>query len=146
MREIATRARYTKKSGEHLLTGPAMKYECIEEYKQEFSIVVMFGVLEVSESGFSAWYKRPSCRRKQEYAHLTQEIRKVFEEQKERYISSRIYRDLRDEGIACSRTRVARLMRAEVLSARSKRRRVIPTKRDEKHPVVLNILNCYFQA
>ena len=37
-------------------------------------------------------------------------------------------------------------MRAEELSARSKRRRVVTTKRDETHPVALNILNRDFQA
>ena len=37
-------------------------------------------------------------------------------------------------------------MREEELSAKSKRRRVITTKRDETHPVALNILNRDFQA
>ena len=123
-----------------------MKYEFIEEHKHEFLIVVMCGVLEVSESGFYAWRKRPSCRRKREDAHLTQEIRQVFEKHQGRYGSPRIYSDLREEGIACSRKRVSRLMQAEELSARSKRRRVRTTKRDETHPAALNILNRDFQA
>lgn len=106
----------------------------------------MCSVLPVSESGFSAWRKRPSCRRKQEDAHLTQEIRQVFEEHQGRYGAPRLYRNLHDEGISCSRKRVARLMRAEELSARSKRRRVITTKRDKTHPVALNILNRDFKA
>lgn len=37
-------------------------------------------------------------------------------------------------------------MREEELSARSKRRRVLTTKRDETHPVALNILNQDFQV
>jgi transposase InsO family protein len=37
-------------------------------------------------------------------------------------------------------------MRAEELSARSKRRRVITTKRDETHPVTPNLLNRDFHA
>ena len=32
-----------------------MKYQFIEEHKHEFPIVVMCGVLVVSESGFYAW-------------------------------------------------------------------------------------------
>jgi putative transposase len=56
-----------------------MKYQFIEEYKHEFAIVAMCRVLVVSESDFYAWRKRPTCRRKQEDAHLTQEIRQVFE-------------------------------------------------------------------
>jgi putative transposase len=123
-----------------------MKYQFIEEHKHEFPIVVMCGVLAVSESGFYAWRKRPTCRRKQEDAHLTQEIRQVFEVHQMRYGAPRIHRDLHDEGISCSRKRVARLMRAEELSARSKRRRVVTTKRDETHPVAPNLLNRDFHA
>jgi putative transposase len=123
-----------------------MKYQFIEEHKREFPIVVMCGVLAVSESGFYAWRKRPICRRKREDAHLKQEIRQVFEEHSERYGAPRIYRDLHDEGISCSRKRVARLMRAEELSARSKRRRVVTTKRDEIHAVAPNLLNRDFHA
>ena len=106
----------------------------------------MCGVLAVSESGFYAWRKRPPCRRKREDAHLTQEIRKTFEEHQGRYGSPRLYRNLHDEGISCSRKRVARLMRAEDLSARRKRHRALTTKRDETHPVALNILNRDFHA
>lgn len=81
-----------------------------------------------------------------EDAHLTQEIRQVFEVHQRRYGAPHIHRDLHDEGITCSRKRVARLMRAEELSASSKRRRVITTKRDKTHPVAPHILNRDFQA
>ena len=123
-----------------------MKYRFIEEHKHEFTIAVMCNVLAVAESGFYAWRKRPTCRRKQEDAHLTQEIRQVFEAHQKRYGSPRIHRDVYEEGIKCSRKRVARLMREEALSARSKRRRVITTKRDEKHPVAPNLLKRDFHA
>jgi putative transposase len=123
-----------------------MKYQFIEEHKQEFSIVVMCGVLQVSESGFYAWRKRPTCRRKQEDAHLVQEIRQVFETHQGRYGSPRIYRDLSEEGIRCSRKRVARLMREEDLFAKRKRHRAVTTKRDMTHPVAPNLLNREFTA
>jgi transposase InsO family protein len=70
----------------------------------------------------------------------------VFEEHQGRYGAPRIHKDLHDEGINCSRKRVARLMRAEELSASPKRCRVRTTKRDETHPVVPNILSRDFQA
>ncbi len=123
-----------------------MNYQFIEEHKQEFAIVVMCGVLAVSESGFYAWRKRPTCRRKREDAHLKQEIRQVFEEHSGRYGAPRIYRDLHDEGISCSRKRVARLMREEEIAAKRKRSRVRTTKRDEAHPVAPNLLNREFHA
>lgn len=123
-----------------------MKYQFIEEHKHTFAIAVMCRVLAVSESGFYAWRKRPTCRRKQEDAHLTQKIRQVFEMHHGRYGSPRIHRDVYEEGFTCSRKRVARLMRAEELSASSKRRRVTTTKRDETHPVVPNLLVRDFHA
>jgi transposase InsO family protein len=123
-----------------------MTYQFIEQHKQEFPIVVMCGVLQVSESGFYAWRKRPICRRKREDAHLQQEIRQVFDKHYGRYGSPRIYRDLHEEGISCSRKRVARLMREEELTALRKRRRAMTTKRDMTHPVAPNLLNREFIA
>ena len=71
-----------------------MKYQFIEEHKHAFAIVVMCGVLGVSESGFYAWRKRPTCRRKREDAQLTQEIKQVFEVHQGRYGAPRIYCDV----------------------------------------------------
>ncbi len=108
--------------------------------------MAMCGVLGVSESGFYAWRKRPTCRHQREDARIAQEIRQAFNKHQGRYGSPRIHRDLQDEGIICSRKRVARLMRVEELSASPQRHRVRTTKRDETHPVALNILNRDFQA
>ena len=88
-----------------------MKYQFIDQYKQEFPVVVMCQVLDVSESGFYAWRKRPPCRRQREDAQLTEKIRQVFASHSGRYGSPRLHADLRDQGMSCSRKRVARLMR-----------------------------------
>ncbi len=123
-----------------------MKYQFIEQHKQEFPVVVMCRVLEVSESGYYAWRKRPTCQHQREDAQLTQKIQQVFTDHQDRYGSPRILRELRDAGINSSRKRIARLMRQEDLSARRKRRRVVTTKRDKTHPVASNLLNREFQA
>src|SRR5581483_2604979 len=123
-----------------------MKYQFIEQYKQEFPVVVMCRALEISESGFYAWRNRSACKHQREDAHLTQKIRQVFVDHQGRYGSPRILRELRDEGIPCSRKRVARLMRQEDLSARRKRHRIVTTKRDMTHPVATNLLNREFTA
>jgi transposase InsO family protein len=123
-----------------------MKYHFIKQYKQEFPVAVMCQVLGVSESGFYAWRKRPACRRHQEDAQLTQEIRQVFVAHRGRYGSPRISRELRDQGRHVARKRVARLMQEAEMSARHKRRRVQTTKRDATHPVAPNILNREFTA
>lgn len=123
-----------------------MKCQFIEQQKHEFPIVVMCQVLGVSESGFYAWRKRPTCQRKREDAQITQEIRQVFTIHHRRYGSPRIHKELHDQGRAISRKRVARLMHEAEMSARRKRRRVLTTKSDTTHPVAPNLLNREFTA
>lgn len=109
-------------------------------------MVVMCQVLAVSESGYSAWLKRPTCQRKREDADLQKEIEQIFTTHQGRYGSPRIYRELRDQGRSISRKRIARLMREAELSARRKRRRVLTTRRDVSHPVAPNVVNREFTA
>jgi transposase InsO family protein len=123
-----------------------MRYQFIEQHKQDFPIVVMCHVLGVSESGFYAWRKRPTCQRQREDAQITQEIEQVFISHQGRYGSPRIHRELRDQGRGISRKRVARLMHEAELSARRKRRRALTTRRDASHPVAPNVLNRAFTA
>jgi putative transposase len=123
-----------------------MKYQFIEQHKQEFPVVVMCRVLKVSESGFYAWRKRPVSQRKREDAQITEELRQGFHAHQGRYGSPRLHVELRDRGIRCSRKRVARLMQETGLCAKRKRRRVVTTRRDTSHPVAPNVLNREFTA
>lgn len=123
-----------------------MKYQFIEQYKSEFPVVVMCQVLEVSESGYYAWLKRPMCQHQREDAQIKQEIQQVFSTHQGRYGSPRIQRELRDQGRSISRKRIARLMREAELWAKHKHRRVLTTKRDLTHPVAANLLNREFTA
>ena len=123
-----------------------MKYQFIEQYKQEFPVVVMCRVLDVSESGFYAWCKRPACQRTREDAQLREEIRQEFSVHQGRYGSPRLHAELRDRGRSIARKRVARLMREAGLCAKGKRRRVLTTRRDPSHPVAPNLLNREFTA
>jgi len=75
-----------------------MKYQFIEQYKQEFPIVVMCRVLNVSETGFYAWRKRPACQRKREDAQLIEELRQEFSAHQGRYGSPRLHAELGDRG------------------------------------------------
>ncbi len=58
----------------------------------------MCRVLDVSESGYYAWRKRPICRRKREDAQLVTHIQRVFVARRGVYGSPRIHADLKDEG------------------------------------------------
>ena len=123
-----------------------MRYQFIEQHKQEFPIVVMCGVLAVSESGFYAWRKRPVCQRQREDAQLTEEIQQDFHAHQGRYGSPRLHVELRDRGRSVARKRVARLMREAGLCAKQKRKHALTTRRDPSHPVAPNLLQRDFTA
>ena len=79
-----------------------MKYQFIEQQKQEFPVVIMCRVLNVSESGFYAWRKRPICQRQREDAQLSTHIRQVFPSHQGRYGSPRLHAELKDQGQSIS--------------------------------------------
>jgi len=123
-----------------------MKYQFIEQRKQEFPIVVMCRVLGASESGFYAWRKRPVCQRKQEDAQLSTHIRQIFGSHRERYGSPRIHAELADQGYRCSRKRIARLMREYGMAAKRKQHRVLTTNSRHDNPIAPNLLQRDFTA
>ena len=68
-------------------------------------------LLGVSRSGYYGWRKRPPSARTRANQELTQHIREVHEQSRGTYGAPRIWAELRDRGVVCSRKRVARLLR-----------------------------------
>ncbi len=107
--------------------------------------------LEVSLSGYRAWCRRkkqgPSQRQHQD-ALLTERIVAIDAESGGVYGGPRIHAALRQAGVACSKHRVARLMReAGVRSRRaSKRRHGQTTDSNHSLPVAENLLARDFTA
>ena len=107
----------------------------------------MCKTLKVSRSGFYAWLARPESDRARTNRDLTTLIRDVFDESREIYGAPRVHRTLRHRGTACSRNRVARLMRAAGLRSKTKRRfRVKTTDSDHDLPIALDLLERDFRA
>ena len=90
---------------------------------------MMCRLLEVSTSGYYAWFKRPPSRRAQEDAVLTERIRAIHSWSRGTYGSPRIFDELRDNGVRIGRKRVARLMQAAGLQGVSRRKRIRTTLR-----------------
>jgi len=74
-------------------------------------VAALCRVLGVSRSGYDAWRKRPPSARARADRGLSQRIREIHEQSRGTYGTPRIRAELRDAGVACSRTRVARLLR-----------------------------------
>jgi putative transposase len=123
-----------------------MKYQFIEQYKQEFPVAVMCRVLDVSESGYYAWRKRPQSQHTREDARLTTQIQDLFVARRGVYGSPRIHADLKALGWRTSRKRVARLMQENGMDARRKPFHPITTRSNPKHAVAPNLLQQDFTA
>lgn len=98
-------------------------------HQAEFPIRVMARVLRVSASGFYAWRSRPASARSTQDADLTRRIRTIHAGSRKTYGAPRVHAELKAEGTAIGRKRVARLMRAAALAGTSRRRRMITTQR-----------------
>ncbi len=96
-----------------------------------YPIAMMCRLLEVSTSGWYEWRRRPSSRREIDDGILTARITEIHAASDGTYGAPRIHAELRDEGVAVARKRVARLMRVAGLSGVSRRRRPKTTVRSE---------------
>jgi len=88
-----------------------VKYQFIEEHRQEYPVTVMCQVLEVARTGYYKWRQQPLRAQKGADLVLLRHIRDIFEQSKETYGSYRIQAELAEQGLCCGRKRVARLMR-----------------------------------
>lgn len=123
-----------------------MRFAFIEAEKAAYPVGIMCRLLRVARSGFYAWLERPESERSRIDQQLTVEVRSVFESSRRRYGSPRIHAELRGRGRAVGRHRVARLMRAEGLQARKRRRFVNTTDSKHGHPVAPNLVQRNFEA
>jgi transposase InsO family protein len=77
---------------------------------------------------------------------LYKKIEAVYNDNHGVYGSPRIYRELKQQGVACSENRVARLMRLRGLRAKQSRRYKSTTKRNKAHQAAPNRLQRDFEA
>ena len=123
-----------------------MRFQLIEDHRDEFPVTRMCQGLAVSPSGYYAWRKRPPSAREMANQELFDKIKIVYNENHGVYGSPRIYHELDDQGVACSENRVARLMRLRGLQAKQTKRFKTTTKRNKAHPVAPNLLKRDFAA
>ena len=123
-----------------------MKFEFISEHRETFRVGLMCDVLKVSRPGFYAWLKRPESRRSRENRTLEDKIRVIHKDHKGIYGSPRIHAELKDQGVKCSKNRVARIMREAGIRSRIKRKFRVTTHSRHSFPVAPNLLNQNFEV
>jgi transposase InsO family protein len=119
----------------------------MQQYQGQYSITKMAKKLGVSRSGYYAWLSRKPSLRDKENQELLRLIVQIFEGNKKRYGSPRIWNELvKDFNMRISRKRVEKLMKKHGIRAKGKLKWVNTT--DSKHtlPVAENLLNRDFSA
>jgi transposase InsO family protein len=123
-----------------------VKFAFIDAEKAFHRITKLCRLLRVSRAGFYAWSGRPLSNRAVEDARLTILVREAHERSRRTYGSPRVHAELLAHDVFVSRKRVIRLMQAEKLVARERRRYRCTTMSDHGQPVAANILDRRFEA
>jgi putative transposase len=103
--------------------------------KARFSVASLCRVLAVSRSGFYAWQRRPPSARDRDDRRLVLHVRAAHQASGGTYGSPRVQRVLRGNGWHVGRHRIMRVMRAERLQGRPRRRYRVTT--DSRHATVI---------
>lgn len=118
----------------------------MKAYQASYTIAMLCRVLEVSESGYYAWCKRPPSARRQADTLLGDRIETIFRQSRSTYGRPRIHDDLKDEGIRISGKRVARLMRERHIFGASRRKGIKTTVRDRDARPAPDLVDRKFRA
>ncbi len=118
-----------------------MRFRLIDATKAAMPIERMCALMNVSVSGFYAWRRRGPSKRQLDDMVLLAHIRSQFELSNGTYGSPRMHAELKEDGFAAGRHRVARLMRDNCLKALQKRRYKKTTDSSHGGPVAANLLD-----
>ena len=106
----------------------------------------MCKVFKVGKSSYYEWLGSSSSSQWQENEDLLLKIEKVYHMSHKSYGSPRIHIELKKDGVAASRQRIARIMKASGIKALAAKRFVATTDSKHKYPVVDNVLNRGFKV
>jgi len=123
-----------------------VKYDFIKAHEDKYSVTRMCSLLSVSRSGYYAWVNHKPSIRELENINLDYKISSIFTNNKQRYGSPRITRELRKNGETCSYNRVASRMKVLNLKALAKKKFKVTTDSEHSKPVFENILNRGFNT
>ena len=112
----------------------------VDMEKANHPITSLCAALGVSRAGYYEWCRRGPCKRSRDNDGLMVHIRSIHAENKQRYGSPRITKELKARGQKANHKRVERLMRENdiVACAPKKFRRTTDSK--HKHPIAPNLI------
>jgi len=124
-----------------------VKFGFVAKHRVAWPVGMLCEALGVSRSGFYAWLMRPRSRRSLEDERLTELARRSFLDSDRTYGARRVWRDVLASGQRCGLHRIERLMQAQALRARP-RRRGLPVDRGARSALApaANLLDRQFVA
>jgi transposase InsO family protein len=123
-----------------------VKYSLVEKEKRALPIDRLCALFGVSPSGYYAWKNHTPCRREKEDTILSVHMRAIFTENRESYGRIRMLHEMRDHGFDIGSYRVSRLMKANNLIVKRKKKFRVTTDSSHNRPVAKNILKQDFSA
>ena len=94
----------------------------MRSHRSELGVSLLCRALTVSKSGYYDWSARPESRRSLRDRELLVHIRHVHEASRKAYGAKKTWLELKAQGVACGKHRVARLRQRAGIEARRKRR------------------------
>jgi putative transposase len=124
-----------------------VKFGFVAKYRGVWPVQLMCEALGVSRSGFYAWLTRPQSKRDQLDEVISPQVYQSFIASDRTYGARRILRDVLELGQRCGLHKIERLMKAQALRARP-RRRAKPVDRGERLTGAIgsNLLDRQFAA
>jgi putative transposase len=123
-----------------------VKFALVAAEKATYGVALMCRALRLSASGYYAWCKREPSPRSTKDTQLKVLIAASFDASRKTYGSPRVLEDLREVGEHVGRNRVIRLMQAQGLRARVRKRFKCTTNSEHDQPIAPNVLERNFEA
>lgn len=112
----------------------------------KFPVEKMCKVLKISKSSYYNWLQATPSALWLENQHLSAHIKSIFENSFQSYGAPRIQAELKTLGYKVSKPRVVRIMRANYLFARRRRKFKATTDSNHNYPIAANLLNQCFDV
>jgi putative transposase len=123
-----------------------VKYAWIKENRDQFTVVRMCRVLQVSRTGFSQWRVRAPSKTKVENAVLDAKVATIHEGSGRSYGRPRIVKSLESQGHPVSAERVRKSLNRQGLRPVYKRPYRVTTDSNHKKPIAPNVLDRRFDG
>ena len=123
-----------------------MRYRAIQEHARRVPVRLMCRARAVSPAGYYAWRARPEPVRGAANRALVAKIRVIHRESRETYGSPSIGDALVKQGHRVGKHRIARLMRAEGIRAKTVKQWRAPTQSNHRMPVAANVRDRQFSV